>query len=1087
MQGCSQIFECIHIEALQRKFGESTMVSYYLCVSEMSLPHFPRSVVTKPSGYLKSDEVFCEIHQRMTNPCSKEDIISMHHICALDIYNCLKKCSDSLITITDLIFNESFNILSFNTLRSYDIFSECFQRIIVFMQMFLNSPYIDNISNIFLTICPSAYHKKEIEFWQNINYDGPFEKDNTSVTDNKSKYEYTSTLKKSPNRTQKFKDIADDFSERKVDTFIERKGPYSYSRKGILMWFAFLGVLLIHIVFTYMIQRDYRTAIHTSNSISNTYELLHQLANITSFGPLIDILYDDPYRDDSLYTQDTFNYIKNTINDCMLFFDEVRRYHFSIYDSYYFQHTYKFMSGTNVDVSTTIFQQLYQNVIYLYETVLDLMGSYRQELNISQQVYCGYVQHLHQFNSQFYQAISSAENYPKVILHHKAGILILIHSFLYLFVLAIIIILFHAGYKREHSFYYELKKVSKSFLVKLKAFYKKVSESSLEIENQFVLAKKNDETITKPIYLPFLSLVYLPTLLLFIFSVLTIIFSVSSMNCFISTMNNRIESYGYLISFELCMSKSSLDSILTIRNQSCSDISDTLKEISQTLEMMSNHSDTKYGKSTPLCKLCFPKYFQIFSDSQTLIEQESSIFLKLLSNVLISINNTNTTLSGATRSLIFNSFYTKIVDLVNQTSTEIVEASTSNVVNQPIIYFCFHFIFFILIIIYLVYIFMLQTHFDIPYFVLSLTLSNAKMINGNCTISDLIEESFDLSTKKEEKKLQNCTKEFCDKMTTPVMIIDCELKLLYSNDEASRIFLISKEFKDNLSLFEILKDGFIEEGTNKKIGQLINEFAYREFHTIRTYKILGSINSVSDHILTAKGKNMKINYELSIFPIYTTQKHFSQLILIFTPEAEFANYSNFLAKYRKLPITIRNEWIMKDFQITQLKRSNIIKETKSGIVAIVRVKTDFGEKAPQIIDQVFRRFDVIISQSKVFRYYRTHASMYCFGTDFSHEMEFTPYIIHKIILIIRQMFDEAGKVSLSKNVDVDAFSSVGFGNVIIGIPGKEHPFLEVWGAAITDALDMIKVAKLNKVMIRKRVLDQNNLSGIMPELVIPMK
>ena len=101
-------------------------------------------------------------------------------------------------------------------------------------------------------------------------------------------------------------------------------------------------------------------------------------------------------------------------------------------------------------------------------------------------------------------------------------------------------------------------------------------------------------------------------------------------------------------------------------------------------------------------------------------------------------------------------------------------------------------------------------------------------------------------------------------------------------------------------------------------------------------------------------------------------------------------------------------------------------------------------------------------------------------------MEFTPYIVHKIILVLRQMFDEAGKVSMSKNVEVNPCSAVGFGNVIIGIPGKEHPFLDVWGSAITDALDMIKVAQSNKIMIRKRVLEQNNLTGIMPELVIPM-
>ncbi|EAY00058.1 hypothetical protein TVAG_196180 [Trichomonas vaginalis G3] len=58
MQGCSNVYDCSHVESLQMKFGEDTYVSYFLCMSEMSLHKFPKNVVTKPSGFLKTDLIF---------------------------------------------------------------------------------------------------------------------------------------------------------------------------------------------------------------------------------------------------------------------------------------------------------------------------------------------------------------------------------------------------------------------------------------------------------------------------------------------------------------------------------------------------------------------------------------------------------------------------------------------------------------------------------------------------------------------------------------------------------------------------------------------------------------------------------------------------------------------------------------------------------------------------------------------------------------------------------------------------------------------------------------------------------------------
>ena len=1092
--GSIEMLECTHLIPLYQKFKNDNNFQFALAVCSCSYRQFPDELephvipFNSFSAYNNTYSLFVEEFQRLKGPRTPEEMIR-HNIHASLIEDSLKKLVKMFYKMTDIIFHETSNVLTVNAVTTYKEFSNLQMLLLRFLQKYPKSPLAKVYAEVFSNLIINKDLQNEIKFWTKYKYGIPLANP---------KLETIVALEARDPLVEAFHPKYAEFPQNLVNisktTFSNLKsfqmkqppspkknGPYMVSLRNFPFLFAYLILLFAPFAFFHIIAIENISYQTTANDIRKALLITQNLSLIAAYSPiyaemdgaeftyLLDEFADEMFDlTISTYksTLDFVNYVsqmnKNTILPIDMYFQERM--------ANFFLTTTNIIQGTiDTDYSQ---RELIGSILF---DVLEASLSAVSKRPIARVTDFPLSESFVNFSDHFIIAIQNAGQKEHPLFEFSIYYYLIIIFAGILFCLTLICLEFYRSKQRMNDYYTALNHVSKAGLNKLKDYYANTSSSLSELDNYFRSFKKQYRNESKDqIYsFAFIRLVFIPCIIFLIVGTTLLTVTYGIFQCRTKSTLNQIELLNFLTRFILNYSKAVSATHNYFFNANFQlDPEKLYNEATNAISQIFNDSYTQY-RSSQFCNLCIPQYTKMFKS--TIDNDVETVFNLYLTNIVNFVTTETVFTSSGTNKVkmarlfhynVKEAFQYVTIRMLNETIEEIDHAI-------PWFQVTFFLYIFVLILFFISNLYAFSIG-DVPYSILSSIVSLLDAVEQMGQQNLMIVENKEYPRQKELTSLDyHIFNDLRKSINSAIIIIDYQLNIVSYNEECCHLFVGEQLLEKNISIYEALKSTYIDVKTQIPLKHIINQYLY------------GEINIVTSYTIADTGDRNE-TYDLLCIPLYTDNKSpingqnmtSPHLILSFTENYQAFKLSSLIESNKKIPGLILRDWMHNKIAEPFSQNHNYpLIFIENGLVAVMHLTglTNLGngqlDQTINNIDQIYRRFDMIVASHKMLTKFRTHSSLYCIGTDVFEPPKINHIITLDFLRCIQELLDEATRLSISKGVEIEAKVSATLGQITAGLPGPPHPWFEFWGNAATEAFTNLLFAAPNVITVTDEVLE----------------
>ena len=1093
MVGSMELADCTHLIELFQKFENDPSFGKHLAVCSCSLRKYPEEL--EPTLY-SSDYLFgikihylhlIELFDRIKGPRTSDEI-TLHNLRASIIVQGLIRLANAMSNLSDIVFHESTNVLDSNAIFVVRLFIETKIIAMSFIQKYPLSPASKVFIEALRVLTTAKDFNQELDFWSNFSYTSPLLRQYPELSLTKylktnpdvfvPKYgNFSNVLKRiSTKTTERIKEFP-----RKEIMHSGSNGPFFISIKRPLYVFAFIILFCAPIVFFVLLRFESVSTSNVTSMLLDGYILLQNFSYLNSLMPFYtieNIGNNELFK--HIYGNSVFKRIDGYLSHASQYVESCNNVnyrrnneesHFVTAFRDYLRDASNLSQLLNGNFTNKV--AFHEIVFSCYEVILDSIRTNGSNTKALKYTSANIIQTLTEFSDEMYNNLMRMENFDHPIANLSISNYGIIVVGCILFCLILIFIELVQGVKRAEFYYASLKSLSKSALIKLRARFDALGDSLKDIEAYFNSYKSNDPlfvssqikvfSIVKFVIVPMISFLVVGSFLL--------IASFALFRCDSLSSLNGLDMTRFMTKFIMNTSSIAAATHSIFFHYSYYDKEEIVKKAAATKDQIYNISKTKYQDES-FCDACFKTYAQLFSfkkkaDLETLADLYLTSSINLFNLLNESSFNFNmfqklTMLYYDYIFVAFESIQDIILEKLNEGGEEKKPWMQINFALYLICCFSFYMI-------------LLRgiTIGDLPHKYLDDLVSSLEIVDVSSESSALLDNKSFIADPTQVKLNPAIYNALRHSLNASVIIVDYQMNIISSNLNTSHLF-VGEQPVEGVSIIEAMKSNFVDREQKLKLVHIINQYFYREENTIRSFEI----EDTDDPSNT---------FDLLCIPLYIDDssnlfrrsQEIPQVILIFNENKETVKLRSLVKYNKELPIKVMNDWMHpKISEQFNIHHNFTHKVCDSAFFAVVRIigLTNIGggvdvEQTIEGIDQIFRRFDMIVTSHTLLTKLRTHSSMYAIGTDLFSPPSIAPSVTMEFLHCLSDLVDETYKISYSKNIKLSIAIGASFGQVAIGLLGPQHPWLECWGPAVKDSLFILSHAKTNSISINPKIID----------------
>ena len=1092
MAGTQELAYYTNIISLSYKFKNDRSFSKHLAICACSIRDYPEDLKksfdssSSRFGFNSQDPYFIELYNRLRGPCTTEEMTT-HNMCGNAIEKGLAQSSEALSNISDIIFHESTNVLTSNAIAASKALIKTKILALNFIQKYPLSPLSKVFIEALRVLTTTKELNDELNFWSSFNYVSPFASQYPQLS--MVKHMKTNPLMFVP-KYGNIPNVLDKVSSKTADKIKEfpkkdasyspNNGPFNISLKKPLYIIAFGILFIVPIVSFFVMFRESQSTKNVSTKLTNGYIMLQNLSYVTSLLPFYTV---ESIGNNTIfgfvYRAKVFNRINNYLIGASEYIKAITSTNYEVKTTekelnYILRDFLKNESSLNMQLQgnfTNIFA-FHELVFSCYEVILDSIRTNGTNIHSKRYTSENIIQTLVKFTEDMYDFLEKTEKFSHPISDISIFNLTIYVLCMIILSMILIIVEFIQSKKRANYYYASLSNLSKSALLKLRDRFVSLRKTLKGMETYFDSPNdSNDPYVTSQIR-PFSMIrhVIIPVICFAVFGSTMLIFSFVMFKCYSSSSLNKFDITRFMTKFAMNVSKVAAATHSTFFNYTLYDRESIIQLANESKMQIYNNTETQY-QCKCMCTILYKMYSQIFSYIKTAdLETIAGLYLTNSINFFELLQQKQLTqhlfqkLTALYYDYIFLDFE-KIQELIIGNAEKMEEVRKPWMHSFFIFYIIACFVFYMLCLRAL-------TIGDIPYKYLNDLVSSLEIVDSTSKAATLLDQQSFVPQIKKQKLSPVIYSALRSSLTSSVIILDYQMNIVSYNAETYHIF-VEGQTVEGVPIMEALKSNYVERGQKLQLRHIIDQYFYQEVNTIRSFEI----EDVNDSGNT---------YDLLCIPLYIDNQStffrrsqgIPNLILIFNENKEAVELKRLIKSHKELPAKVMNDWMHPKISKQFAAKHNFpLQVCDTGLFAVIHLfgldEISNGDLVQTIegINRIFRRFDMVVASHSMLTKFRSHSSMYALGTDVFAPPNIIPSVTMEFLICLSDLIDETARISASKKVKLSIKVGASIGQIVAGLPGPQHPWLECWGSSVQDALLILSHGQPNSISVSPKIIE----------------